>query len=84
MTALPSSCTICAAPRGDAFDLQEGRLILSCSLCTFLPWSIASGKDSSIHSIQRCQEGEGELSRRTRVTFCIGLNTLNKTFMGVE
>lgn len=33
--AYPSPRKISAAPRGDALDLQEGRVILSCSQCTF-------------------------------------------------
>jgi len=41
-------------------------------------------KESSIHSIQKCHEGEGGLCCRTTVTFWLGLNILFETFMGVK
>lgn len=39
-------------------------------------------KESSIHSIQKCHEGEGGLCCRTTVTFLIGLNIFFETFNG--
>lgn len=41
-------------------------------------------KESSIHSMQKCQEGEGGLCCRTTVTFWLGLNILFETFMGIK
>lgn len=47
--ACPSPHTTSAAPRGDAVDLQEGRVIPSCSRCTF-PLTDLSLRERELYS----------------------------------
>ena len=45
----PSPRTICAAPRGDALDLQERKMIFSCSCCAF-PLTDLSLREKELYS----------------------------------
>lgn len=81
--ARPFPRAISAAPRGAALDLQEGRVTLSRSWCTF-PLTDLSLRESELYSQHPEVPGGGGRTCRTTVTFRLGLNTLKKTFLEVE
>lgn len=81
--ACPPPCTICAAPRGDALNLQERRMALSCSWCTFLLMD-HNLREGEFYSKHPEVPARGGLACRTTVTFWLGLNKLNKTLKEVK